>query len=45
MLDAGEQSGFGGLLKTAGVDRCFGFRDPDIHDLLEQWVGDPTPRD
>lgn len=32
-----------GLLKAAGVDRCFGLHDPLVHDLLEQWIGDPTP--
>ncbi|GAC1336007.1 MAG: hypothetical protein NVSMB22_28690 [Chloroflexota bacterium] len=32
-----------GLLAAAGVDRYYGFRDPLIHDLLEQWVGDPMP--
>lgn len=34
-----------GLLTTAGVDRYYGFHDPLIHELLEQWVGDPMPPD
>jgi DNA-binding CsgD family transcriptional regulator len=34
-----------GLLDAAGVDRYYGFRDPIIHDLLAQWIGDPAPRD
>ena len=34
-----------GLLDAADVDRYYGFHDPIIHDLLEQWIGDPAPRD
>ncbi|HEY3081273.1 MAG TPA: TniQ family protein [Chloroflexota bacterium] len=43
MVADGSPLTYTSLLATAGVDRLYGFRDPIIHDLLEQWIGDPTP--
>jgi hypothetical protein len=43
LVAAGVRLTYTGLLRASGVDRYYGFRDPVIHDLLEEWIGDPTP--
>lgn len=43
LVAAGSRLTYTGLLKAAGVDRYYGFHDPLIHDVLEQWIGDPRP--
>lgn len=45
LVGHGNQLTYTGLLAAAGVDRYYGFRDPLIHDVLEQWIGDPVPGD
>lgn len=45
LVAQGRPLTYTGLLAAAGVDRYYGFRDPRIHDRLEQWVGDPRPGD
>jgi len=44
LIDTRVRLTYTGLLQAAGVDRYYGFRDPIIHDLLEQWIGDSPPR-
>ena len=45
LVGQGTPLTYTGLLAAAGVDHNCGFRDPLIHDVLEQWIGDPMPPD
>ena len=43
LIEQGIPLTYTGLLKAAGVDRYYGFRNAIIHSLLEQWIGESTP--
>jgi DNA-binding XRE family transcriptional regulator len=45
LVDQGSRLTYTGLLAAAKVNRYYGFRDPLIHDVLEQWIGDSMPCD
>ncbi len=45
LVRQGSPLTYTGLLAAAGVDRYYGFRDRLIHEVLEQWIGDPEPCD